>query len=109
MKIFLAAVAIAALTGVPALAQEGQAQEGHMAHHRDAAASTTMADMSKMTPEELHKHCSMMMGAEMQGVPKHDHSAEKLGHARATTKPTEAEMKAMHDKCVAVMAEAKKK
>ena len=104
MKIILAAVAIAALSAPPALAQED-----HKAHHPDAATSTTMADMSKMTPKELHKHCSMMMGGKMQGTPKHDHSADKLGHAPATTKPTEAEMKAMHDKCAAVMAEAKKK
>ncbi|MCX7586348.1 hypothetical protein [Phenylobacterium sp. 58.2.17] len=99
----LTALAALALASAPALAQDE-----HKAHHPEAATPTTMADMSKMTPEELHKHCSMMMGGKMQGTPKHDHPADKLGHAPAMKKPTEAEMKAMHDKCAAVMAAPKK-
>jgi hypothetical protein len=55
---------------------------------------------------KLHKHCSMMMGGKMQGAPKHDHSADKLGHAPTTKKPTEAEMKAMHETCAAKMKDA---
>ncbi len=91
MKMIPAVLAAATLCAAPAFAQDD---------HK--------ADMSKMTPAEMHKHCSMMMGAKMQGTPKHDHSADKLGHAPATKKPTEAEMKAMHEKCAAIMAEAKK-
>jgi len=103
MKTILAAVAALALSTVPAMAQDD-----HKAHHPEGAGGATMADMSKMSPEELHKHCSMMMGGKMQGTPKHDHSADKLGHAPATKKPTEAEMKAMHEKCAAVMGQPKK-
>lgn len=104
MKLSFAAIVLAAaLAGPPALAQEAHAE-----HHQDAAAAKPM-DMSKMTPEEMHKHCSAMMGGKMQGAAKHDHTADKLGHAPATKKPTEAEMKAMHEKCAAAMAETKTK
>jgi hypothetical protein len=106
MKTFLIALtAAAALGAAPALAQD------HAEHHATAATTTATApkamDMANMTPEELHKHCSMMMGGKMAGKPKHDHAADKLGHAPATTPPTEAEMKAMHEKCAAVMSEQK--
>jgi hypothetical protein len=101
MKIMLIALAAASLSVAPALAQEG-----HAAHHPEGAANSM--DMSKMTPEELHKHCSLIMGGKMQGTPKHDHTAEKLGHAPTMKPPTEAEMKAMHEKCAAVMAADKK-
>ena len=94
-------VAIALATTGAAFAQE------HGSHHPDAAAGA-QTDMSKMTPDELHKHCSMLMGGKMQGAPKHDHTADKLGHAPATKKPTEAEMKAMHEKCAASMKDHKK-
>ncbi len=99
MKIVLSLLAVAALCATPAFAQD------HKDHSPSGASSM---DMSKMTPEEMHKHCSSMMGAKMKGAPKHDHSADKLGHVPATKKPTEAEMKAMHEKCAAVMAQAKK-
>jgi hypothetical protein len=102
MKIILAAFAAAALSAAPALAQDA-----HKDHHPGAAASTP-ADISKMTPDELHKHCSMVMGGKMQGAPKHDHAADKLGHAPQMKAPTEAEMKAMHEKCEAMMDKAKK-
>ena len=101
MKIVLAMSAALALAATSAVAQDE-----HKGHHPDATAGAPM-DMSKMTPDELHKHCSHMMGAKMQGAPKHDHTADKLGHAPATKKPTEAEMKAMHAKCEAVMKEKK--
>lgn len=101
MKTFLAIGAALTLSSTAALAQDA-----HKSHHPEAAAAH--ADMSKMTPEDLHKHCSAMMGAKMQGKPKHDHAADKLGHAPAMKKPTEAEMKAMHEKCAAVMKEEKK-
>lgn len=104
MKIILALSAALAL----ALASTSAlAQDEHKGHHPDATTGAPM-DMSKMTPAELHTHCSGMMGGKMQGAPKHDHNAEKLGHVPATKKPTEAEMKAMHDKCEAVMKEQKK-
>ena len=102
MKTVLALGMALALISAPALAQDE-----HTGHHPDGTADAVAApamDMSKMTPDELHKHCSMMMGGKMQGAAKHDHTADKLGHAPATTKPTEAEMKAMHDKCAALMS-----
>lgn len=98
---FAAILCVAALASTPALAQPD-----HTAHHGKDAAKPM--DMSKMTPEEMHNHCSTTMGGKMQGAPKHDHSADKLGHAPATKKPTEAEMKAMHEKCAAMMATAEK-
>lgn len=91
-----------ALLSAPALAQD------HTAHHADSAAPAAKSmDMANMTPEEMHKHCAMLMGGKMRGKSKHDHSAEKLGGAAATTPPTEAEMKAMHEKCAATMADKK--
>ena len=102
MKIVLAMSAALALAATSAFAQDA-----HKAHHPDAAAGAPM-DMSKMTPDELHKHCSGMMGGKMQGAPKHDHTADKLGHAPATKKSSEAEMQAMHAKCEAVMKGEKK-
>lgn len=102
MKLALACGLALALSATAALADDA-----HKSHHPEATAGAQM-DMSKMTPEELHKHCSAMMGAKMQGAPKHDHASDKLGHVPATKKPTEAEMKAMHEKCAEVMKEEKK-
>lgn len=101
MKTFaIAAIAALAMSAPPALAQD------HAAHHPEATAPADRPmDMSKMTPEEMHKHCAMMMGGKMQGEAKHDHAADKLGHAPSKKAPTEAEMKAMHDKCAAAMAD----
>lgn len=92
----LIAAAALALAATPVLAQD--------AHHPEAAAAAKPMDMDKMTPEQMHKHCAMAMGGKMQGAQKHDHAADKLGHAPATTPPTEAEMKAMHDRCAEKMA-----
>jgi hypothetical protein len=98
-----AAAALALIAG-PALAQTDHAA-GDAANSAGAAKPM---DMSKMTPEEMHKHCSMIMGGKMQGQPKHNHSSDKLGHAPTFNKPSDAEMKAMHEKCAAMMADAKK-
>jgi hypothetical protein len=100
MKTTMIAMAAAAAMAAPAVAQE------HADHHPQATAAKPM-DMSSMTPEQMHKHCSAMMGGKMQGRPAHDHAADKLGHAPKMTPPSEAEMKQMHDRCAAVMAEAK--
>jgi len=99
MRIILAAAAAIALSGAPALAQER-----HDDHHPDGASSAPM-DMSKMTAEEMHRHCAAMMGGEMQGRPNHNHTSDKLGHAPTHKPPSEAEMKAMHEKCAAMMSE----
>ena len=96
---FMIAAAAMAFAAAPAHAQD------HAAHHPEGATASKPMDMSKTTPEEMHKHCAMVMGGKMQGPPKHDHSADKLGHAPATTPPTDAEMKAMHHKCAKMMAE----
>lgn len=96
------ATAAFALLAAPALAQD------HAAHHPEGAAPAAKSmDMAKMSPEEMHKHCAMVMGGKMRGTPKHDHSADKLGHAPAMKAPTEAEMKSMHNKCAAMMADEK--
>jgi len=88
------AIALAA----PALAQDKNA--------RPAEAPAKTMDMSKMTDAEMHAHCQAMMGAQMKGRVRHDHSAEKLGHAPPPpTPPSSAEMKAMHERCAAMMAE----
>ena len=97
MKTFIVAAFAIALAAAPALAQD-----------RQGAAAKPM-DMDRMTPEQLHKHCSAMMGGKMQGRQQHDHTADKLGHAPKTTPPTEAEMKKMHERCAAMMAESGKK
>lgn len=101
MKTLLIVMAAAAALGAPAWAQ------GHADRPEGAAAAKPM-DMTSMTPEEMHKHCAMVMGGRMQGRPGHDHSADKLGHARKMTPPSEAEMKQMHDRCAAMMADRAK-
>ena len=102
MKIVFAMAAAPAIAATSAFAQDE-----HKAHQPDAAVGAPM-DMSKMTPDELHRHCSGMIGGKMQGAPKHDHTADKLGHAPATKKPSETEMQAMHARCEAVMKGEKK-
>jgi hypothetical protein len=101
MKIhLLGLIASAALLAAPAFAQDNDA------HHpaADAAAPKAMADMSDA---EMHTHCQGLMGHKMKGRVRHDHSVEKLGHAPPpATPPSDAEMKQMHDKCAAMMANA---
>lgn len=109
MKTLFAAVAALALTAAPALAEDppkGHAQHHHQ--HQDGAAPGAGMDMSRMTPEEMHKHCAALAGGKMQGAPKHDHAADKLGHAPGAARPTESQMKAMHDRCAAAMKAPKK-
>lgn len=97
MKTLLFAMAAAALMAGPALAQE----------HEHPPADKPMG-MDAMTPEQMHEHCKAMMGGKMQGHPRHDHTADKMGHAPHAKPPTEAEMKAMHERCAAKMADEKK-
>jgi hypothetical protein len=94
----LIAMAAITLSAAPAFAQDQ-----HKGDHPQPGASTGM-DMSKMTPEEMHRHCAAIMGGRMQSAPKHDHSSDKLGHAPTYKAPSDAEMKAMHDQCAAMMA-----
>jgi hypothetical protein len=97
-SLIIAVAAMMAFAAAPALAQD------HAAHRPEGAAASKAMDMDKMTPEQMHKHCAMVMGGKMQGPPKHDHAADKLGHTAASTPPTDAQMKAMHDKCAERMA-----
>lgn len=97
----IAAAAAMAFAAAPALAQD------HAAQHPEAAAASKPMDMANMTPEQMHKHCAMMMGGKRPGTPEHDHSADKPGHAPAATPPTDAETKAMRDKCADMMAATK--
>jgi hypothetical protein len=90
----------AALIAAPALAQTPSTSAA------GAAPPAKTMDMASMTPAQMHEHCQAMMGQKMKGRTPHDHSVEKLGHAPPPpTPPSEAEMKRMHDKCAAMMAE----
>ena len=104
MKTFyLAATAAALMLSAPALAQE------HADHHPAAKAEATAAPkpMSQMSDAELHEHCKGIMGRQMAGRVRHDHSAEKSHTAPPPPTPlSDAEMKAQHDKCMAIMAKA---
>jgi hypothetical protein len=96
-SLILSLAATAALFAAPALAHDQKAAA-------DAASTKPMAEM---TDAELHAHCKALMGHKMDGRVPHDHSVEKLGHAPPPAKPlSAAEMKARHDKCTAIMAEA---
>ena len=99
-SLILSLVASVALLATPALAKEPKAPA-------EAASTKPMAEMNDA---ELHAHCKAVMGHKMDGRIPHDHSAEKLGHAPPPAKPlSAAEMKAQHDKCTAIMAEASAK
>src|SRR4051794_41802075 len=75
-----------------------------------AASAAAPKPMSEMNDAELHAHCKALMGRKMDGRVPHDHSVEKLGHAPPPAKPlSDAEMKAQHDKCMAIMADASAK
>ena len=99
-SLILSLAASAALFAAPALAQD------HADHHpaTEAAAPKAMADM---TDAELHAHCKALMAHKMDGRVPHDHNVDKSGHAPPPAKPlSEAEMKARHEKCSAIMASA---
>jgi len=96
-SLILSLAASVALLAVPALAEEPKASA-------EAASTKPMAEMNDA---ELHAHCKALMGHKMDGRVPHDHSVEKLGHAPPPAKPLSgAEMKAQHEKCTAIMAEA---
>lgn len=103
MKTFIVVAFAAALSTTPALAQDRPDPP------RGPAARPMDMDMDKMTTEQMHKHCAAIMGGEMQGRRRHDHAADKLGHAPRTTPPDDAEMKKMHERCAAMMAERGRK
>jgi hypothetical protein len=97
MNIVPALVAAAVLCSAPAFAQDH-------ADHQPAPAPAPATEMSKMTPEEMHKHCSAKMDAKADAAPKHEHPAAKAEHAPAAKAPADAKMKAMHKACAARMA-----
>ena len=95
-SLVLSLAASLALLAAPALAADQKASE-----------TATPKPMSEMTDAELHAHCKALMGHKMDGRVPHDHSVEKLGHAPPPPKPlSDAEMKAQHEKCTAIMAKA---
>ena len=98
MKIRLTiAAAVVALAAAPALAQD------HAAHHPADAAAKPAAS-GDTAPAKTHEHCAAAMTGKTDAAAKHDHSADKA-HAQHTAKPPgDGEMKAMHDKCDAMMA-----
>jgi hypothetical protein len=99
-RLIMSLAASVALLAAPALAADQKASAG--------AGSTK--PMAEMTDAELHAHCTALMGHKMDGRVPHDHSVDKLGHTPPPAKPlSAAEMKAQHDKCTAVMAEASTK
>lgn len=123
MKTLFALAAVAALAGSPALAQQAApaqpaapaqghhqhhgpaaaAQGGHQ-HHGAAGAAAHGQGHAGHSQAEMHAHCQAMMGAKMDGKAPHEHSKDKSGISAAPKKPlSEAEMKKMHDKCMAEM------
>jgi hypothetical protein len=102
--LLLSLAAAAALLAAPALAQE------RADHHPAADAAATAATpkpMSEMNDAELHAHCKALMGHKMDGAAIHDHASMKGTPGVSKTKPlSTAEMKAQHEKCTAIMADA---
>jgi hypothetical protein len=87
------------------LASPAWAQDDHAGHHPPADAAAAPKAMADMNDAEMHAHCQGLMGQKMKGRSRHDHSAEKLGHAPPPpTPPSNAEMKQMHETCAAMMA-----
>ena len=103
-SLLLSLAAAGALLAAPAIAQD------HPDHHpaAEAAAPAKAMDMSKMTDAEMHAHCKSEMGGKMMGKAEHNHGADKGAPvAGKTTPPSAAEMKKMHEKCAAMMADDK--
>ena len=95
-SLILTVVATASLMSAPALAAD-----------QKAADTASTKPMAEMTDAELHAHCKALMGHKMDGRVPHDHSVDKLSHAPPPPKPlSAAEMKAQHEKCMAIMAKA---
>ena len=87
MKVLVLGLAASlALLAAPSLAADQKASDG------------ATKPMSEMTDAELHAHCKALMGQKMEGHGHHHHaSAHPL---------SDAEMKAQHEKCTAIMAKA---
>jgi len=80
------------------------------ADQKASAAAASTKPMAEMTDAELHAHCKALMGHKMDGTAMHDHTSMKGTPGVSKTKPlSAAEMKAQHDKCTAIMAEASAK
>lgn len=94
MRLIIAGVAAALLSGSAALAQD------HAAHHPGVTEARAKAADAK-----LHEDCKTYMGRMMDPKQPHDHTRDKMGIASYPNgKPlSPAEMKAMHDKCQAMM------
>jgi len=96
-SLLLSLAAAVALLAAPAIAQD------HAEHHPAAVAAAPV-----MTDVEMHAHCKATMGSKMQGKAEHNHGADKGAPvAGKITPPSDAEMKKMHEKCAAMMAQEK--
>jgi len=95
MRLIVAATALGLLASGPALAQDHGAHHPGVTEARQAAADA-----------QLHEQCKAFMGRKMDPKQPHDHGRDKSGAAAwPQGKPlSEAEMKAMHGKCQAMMA-----
>ena len=99
-SLILSLAASVALLAAPALAADQKA----------AATPGSTKPMAEMTDAELHAHCKALMGHKMEGTAMHDHASMKGTPGVVTKKPlSAAEMKAQHDKCMAIMAEVSAK
>lgn len=87
-SLFLAALVAGALGAAPALAQD----YGASSSMSGAAASK---DKKSMTPDQMRAHCKDMM------------AKEKAGQTSSMSGKSPADMKKMHDKCAALMAQDK--
>lgn len=94
MKYVIIGVAAALLSGTAALGQD------HAAHHPGVTEARAAAAEAK-----LHQECKAYMGRAMDPKQPHDHTRDKTGVASYPNgKPlSPAEMKAMHDRCQAMM------
>ncbi|MBU2408543.1 MAG: hypothetical protein KKC79_07825, partial [Gammaproteobacteria bacterium] len=72
----------------------------HAAHHPGV-----LEARAKAADDKLHEDCKAYMGRMMDPKQPHDHTREKMGvTSYPRGKPlSPAEMKAMHDKCQAMM------
>ena len=95
MKIIVAAAALALAAGGAAFAQD------HADHHPGVKEAKRAA-----ADAQMHEQCKAYMGRQMDPKQPHDHGRDKTGAATwPGGKPlSPAEMKAMHDKCQALMA-----
>jgi hypothetical protein len=97
MKTLFFAAAIA-LTAAPALAQD------HAAHHSEGPAAKPAGAAAYEPAATMHAHCTAQTSGNPPAADKHDHSAH-THHHDAGKAPSEAELKAMHARCAAAMAQ----